>query len=70
MSAPPADVPAMIAALLADADAAELLPTSVWCRIVRTGGSVNTLGSLDSIPTRHTSDRDTAHDTTLEALRG
>ena len=48
-------------ALLADADASSLLPADVWCRIVRTDGSVDTLGTLDSI---------SMHDTTLEALHG
>lgn len=57
-------------ALLADADAAALIPAGVWCRIVRTDGSVDTLGSLDSIGTGTTSDLDTAFDTTLEALHG
>jgi FAD:protein FMN transferase len=56
-------------ALLADADAAELLPASVWCRIVRTDGSVDMLGSLDSIST-HDTDLGIPHYTTLEALHG
>lgn len=57
-------------ALLADADADALLPTDTWCRIVRTDGSVDTLGSLDSIRSHDTTDLDTSHDMTLEALHG
>ncbi len=57
-------------ALLAGADAAALLPAGTWCRIVRTDGSVDTIGELHSPRTWGATASVIQHDTTLEARHG